>query len=52
MFAFGTESLTAVEAVAGAVLGVAAYLGVLLLTREVTAGELREGWAAARRLAS
>lgn len=41
LFAFGTSSLTAVEAVAGSVLGLVAYAAVLLATREVTGSELR-----------
>jgi O-antigen/teichoic acid export membrane protein len=45
LFAFGTSSLSAVQAVAGAVLGLAAYGGVILLTREFTRAELIDGLA-------
>jgi O-antigen/teichoic acid export membrane protein len=38
---FGTGSLTPLEWVGGVVLGVSAYLGLLLVTREVSTGELR-----------
>jgi O-antigen/teichoic acid export membrane protein len=49
MFAFGSSSLSAVEAVAGSALGLAAYLGVLLATREFSLDELRAFPGAARR---
>ncbi|MGH2957306.1 MAG: oligosaccharide flippase family protein [Solirubrobacterales bacterium] len=48
LLAFGTSSLTAVEAVAGAVLGLAAYAAVLLATREVDRAQLRDGWRLVR----
>jgi stage V sporulation protein B len=41
LFAFGTGHLSAGRWIAGGVLGVATYSGVLLVTREVTVGELR-----------
>jgi O-antigen/teichoic acid export membrane protein len=41
MAAFGTDHLTVLAIVAGSVAGVAVYVGVLLLTRAVTADELR-----------
>jgi O-antigen/teichoic acid export membrane protein len=41
MAAFGTSHLNAAEIIAGAVAGVAVYVGVLLLTRAVTVDELR-----------
>lgn len=50
LFAFGTSSLSAVEWVAGGVLGLAAYAGVLLATREFSSEELRTARAAAARL--
>ncbi len=40
LFAFGTESLTTFEWIAGAVLGFAAYAGALLATREFTRREI------------
>jgi len=49
LFAFGTESLSAVEAVAGSVLGLTVYAAILLVTREVTRAELRSGWSAVAR---
>lgn len=51
LFAFGTETLSAVEAIAGSVLGLAAYVGVLLVSRELDRTQLRELFAAARRAA-
>jgi O-antigen/teichoic acid export membrane protein len=48
LFAFGTSSLTAAEAVGGAVIGSAAYLAVLLSMREFTPDELRTARSAAR----
>jgi hypothetical protein len=41
LFAFGTESLTAVEAVAGSILALAAYVAGLLLTRELSPAQVR-----------
>src|SRR3954468_7271076 len=41
MAAFGTSHLNAAEIIAGAVTGVAVYVGVLLVTRAVTVDELR-----------
>jgi O-antigen/teichoic acid export membrane protein len=49
MLAIGTGSLTAIGWVAGLVAGLAAYAAVLLLTREVSAGELRAARARLRR---
>jgi O-antigen/teichoic acid export membrane protein len=40
LFAFGTHHLSPVDWVAGGVLGPAAFVAVLLLTREITLGEL------------
>ena len=41
LFAFGTDHLTPLEWVGGAVFGIAAFLGTLILTREVTVADLR-----------
>lgn len=41
MFAIGTNHLSAVQAIGGGVAGAAAYVGVLLLTRELAPAELR-----------
>jgi stage V sporulation protein B len=49
LLAFGTGRLSAIAWVIGLVLGISAYLGVLLLTREITADELRSAIAATRR---
>ncbi len=49
LLAFGTGRLSAIAWVIGLVLGISAYLGVLLLTREITADELRSAVAATRR---
>ncbi len=46
LFAFGTQSLSVLDAIAGSVLGLLAYAGVLLVTREVTRAELRSAWSA------
>jgi O-antigen/teichoic acid export membrane protein len=51
MFAFGTSSLTAVEAIAGSLLGLSAYAAVLLAAREFSGRELRAAWNAVRGLA-
>lgn len=51
LFAFGTETLSAVEAIGGSALALAAYLGVLLATRELDRAQLRELLDAARRAA-
>jgi O-antigen/teichoic acid export membrane protein len=40
LFAFGTSSLSAVEAVAGSIAGLAAYAAILILTRELSRSEL------------
>jgi O-antigen/teichoic acid export membrane protein len=47
LFAFGTESLSAIEWIAGGALALAAYLAMLLLTREVSRGQLEALWRAA-----
>jgi O-antigen/teichoic acid export membrane protein len=44
LFAFGTDSITAIEGLLGIVGGAAAYVATLLITREVSVGELREAW--------
>jgi O-antigen/teichoic acid export membrane protein len=44
LFAFGTGKLPAGELVAGAILSIAAYFCVLLLTRELTRPHLRTAW--------
>jgi stage V sporulation protein B len=41
MLVIGTSHLSAVQAIAGGVLGAAAYVGALLLTRELAPAELR-----------
>jgi O-antigen/teichoic acid export membrane protein len=41
LWAFGTTRLTALDAVAGSILGISEYLAVLMVTREVTTSELR-----------
>jgi O-antigen/teichoic acid export membrane protein len=51
LLAFGTSSLTLVEAVAGSVLGILAYGITLLATREVTFSDFGAAWGAARSLA-
>jgi O-antigen/teichoic acid export membrane protein len=50
LYAFGTKHLSAVDWIAGGVLGLAAFVAVLLVTREVTLGELRSarGWVQRR----
>ena len=50
LLAFGTVSLTPVEAVAGSLLGLLAYACALLVTREVSPMEIGAAWGAARRL--
>ena len=40
-FAFGTDHLTPLEWVGGTLFGIAAFLGTLIVTREVTVGDLR-----------
>jgi O-antigen/teichoic acid export membrane protein len=50
LFAFGTESLSLAEAVAGSVLGLIAYAGVLIVSREMSRGELRAMWSAVVRV--
>jgi O-antigen/teichoic acid export membrane protein len=40
LFAFGTKHLSVLDWIAGGVLGLAAFLAVLLVTRELTPGEL------------
>jgi O-antigen/teichoic acid export membrane protein len=45
LFAFGTDSLSVIEAIAGSVLGLLAYAGILLVTREVSRAELRAAWS-------
>jgi len=42
LFAFGTETLTTIEWIAGGALGLAAYAGVLVATREIGRREIEE----------
>jgi O-antigen/teichoic acid export membrane protein len=49
LLAFGTESLSAVQAVAGSVLGLIAYTGVLVASGEVSRAELQAAWSAVGR---
>jgi O-antigen/teichoic acid export membrane protein len=51
LFAFGTKDLSVIDWVGGAVLGLATFCAVLLLTREVSFGDLRRlrGWVRGRR---
>jgi O-antigen/teichoic acid export membrane protein len=44
LFAFGTSSLTAIEAVAGGIAGLAVFVAVLFITREIDRSELRQAW--------
>jgi O-antigen/teichoic acid export membrane protein len=48
LFAFGTTSLTAIEAVAGGIAGLVAFVAALFVTRETDRAELREGWSVVR----
>jgi O-antigen/teichoic acid export membrane protein len=50
LLAFGTGSLSVAQAVAGSVLGLVAYAGVLLVSGEVSRTELRATWSAIRRV--
>ena len=49
LFSFGTSTLSAFEWLAGGALGTAAYVGVLLLTRELTRSDLSLAAAAVNR---
>jgi O-antigen/teichoic acid export membrane protein len=49
LLAFGTESLSAAQAVAGSALGLITYAGVLLVSGEVSRTELRAAWSAVGR---
>ena len=49
LYAFGTETLSAVEWVAGGTLALAAYLGVLVVSGELDRAQLRRLLGAARR---
>jgi O-antigen/teichoic acid export membrane protein len=49
LLACGTHSLSVFEWIAGGLGGLAAFLGVLLLTRQLTVGELRALWRGIRR---
>ena len=50
LFVFGTESLSAAEAIAGSVLGLAAYGAVLLASREISWTEVRSAASAVGRV--
>jgi O-antigen/teichoic acid export membrane protein len=51
LFAFGTSDLSPLDWIGGTVLGLAAFLAVLLLTRELALGDLRRlrDWVRSRR---
>jgi O-antigen/teichoic acid export membrane protein len=48
LYAFGTDAIAPLEAVAGLTLGVLTYVGTLLVTREVDTAELKGAWEQAR----
>jgi O-antigen/teichoic acid export membrane protein len=50
LLAFGTDSLSAAQAIAGSVLGLIAYGAVLLVSGEVSRAELRAAWSAVGRV--
>jgi hypothetical protein len=49
LFVFGTESLSAAEAIAGSALGLIVYAGVLVASGEVSRAELRAARSAIAR---
>jgi O-antigen/teichoic acid export membrane protein len=49
LLGFGTESLTAAEAIGGSILGLLAYGVALVVTRELGPSELHAAWGAVRR---
>jgi O-antigen/teichoic acid export membrane protein len=48
LLAFGTKHLSVLDWIAGGALGLAAFVAVLLVTREVAPGDLRSVWSSIR----